>query len=93
MPRPWAEGRRAPRALATVALPPVKNPGLAAVLSFVVCGLGQIYNGQIAKGLLFLAIFAVSIPLMVFGIGWITGGLIWLAGIIDAYATAERLNP
>lgn len=32
--------------------PPVfyKNPGLAAVLSFFFMGLGQIYNGQIAKG-------------------------------------------
>jgi len=29
----------------------VKNPGLAAILSFFICGLGQIYNGQIAKGI------------------------------------------
>jgi TM2 domain-containing membrane protein YozV len=28
----------------------LKNPGLAAVLSFFISGLGQIYNGQIAKG-------------------------------------------
>lgn len=89
--RPW---RRAPRPPAEPqVIQPRKNPGLAAVLSFIVCGLGQIYNGQIGKGLLFLLIFAVSIPLTVFGIGWVTGGLIWLAGIIDAYATAERLNP
>ncbi len=26
---------------------PAKSPGLAAMLSFFFCGLGQIYNGQI----------------------------------------------
>jgi TM2 domain-containing membrane protein YozV len=69
-----------------------KNPGLAAVLSFLLCGLGQVYNGQILKGLLFLFIFGVSIPLAAFGIGWLTGGAMWLAGVFDAYHTAQRLN-
>ncbi|MFH0912475.1 MAG: hypothetical protein V1807_02350 [Patescibacteria group bacterium] len=32
----------------------MKNSGLAAVLSFFVVGLGQIYNGQIGKGIFFL---------------------------------------
>src|SRR4030042_4051108 len=35
----------------------MKNPGLAAVLSFFVVGLGQIYNGQIGKGLLMLVVY------------------------------------
>jgi len=30
---------------------PAKNPGVAAVLSFFFSGLGQIYNGQILKGI------------------------------------------
>ena len=29
----------------------MKNAGIAAVLSFFISGLGQIYNGQIIKGL------------------------------------------
>ncbi|PKK90486.1 MAG: hypothetical protein CVV64_08975 [Candidatus Wallbacteria bacterium HGW-Wallbacteria-1] len=32
----------------------LKNPGLAALLSFLIMGLGQIYNGQLDKGLLLL---------------------------------------
>ena len=31
---------------------PKKNPGLAAVASFFFAGLGQIYNGEILKGVL-----------------------------------------
>ncbi len=33
---------------------PPRSPGLAAVLSFLYCGLGQIYNGQFGKGFLFM---------------------------------------
>ena len=33
-----------------------KNEGLAAVLSFLFFGLGQIYNGQIGKGILFIVV-------------------------------------
>ena len=32
----------------------VRNPGLAVLLSFFLPGLGQIYNGKISKGLLFI---------------------------------------
>ena len=31
-----------------------KNPGLAAIISFFFPGLGQIYNGEIGKGILFI---------------------------------------
>lgn len=41
-----------------------KNPGTAAVLSFVFNGLGQLYNGQIIKGL--VIIFFSSLSLLVF---------------------------
>ena len=32
----------------------MRNPIIAAVLSLIVAGLGQIYNGQITKGVLFI---------------------------------------
>ena len=35
----------------------MKNPGVAAVLSFLWTGLGQIYNGQLVKGLIAAAIY------------------------------------
>ena len=41
-----------------------KSSGVAAILSFFWCGLGQIYNGQIAKGLLFMILYP---PIMWFG--------------------------
>ena len=49
---------------------PAKNPGLAAVLSFFYCGLGQIYNGQIGKGILLL--FA-PIPLVILAVAIFIG--------------------
>ncbi len=55
------------------------HPGLAAVLSFVFNGLGQLYNGQIFKGL--LIIFLSSISMLVLIIGSILIGL-WLLGKI-----------
>jgi hypothetical protein len=41
-----------------------KNPGLAAILSFFWCGLGQIYNGEILKG---VALMIVYTPCVWFG--------------------------
>src|SRR5262245_34821700 len=45
-----------------------KNSGIAAVLSFFFPGAGQIYNGQIGKGLLFLIlhfVFAVACLILI----------------------------
>jgi TM2 domain-containing membrane protein YozV len=68
------------------------SPGIAAVLSFFWCGLGQIYNGQIGKGLAMIAAYAVSWWMMWLIIGFITTPILWIWGIYDAYRTAERRN-
>ena len=34
----------------------MRNPILAAVLSVIVAGLGQIYNGQIGEGIIFITL-------------------------------------
>jgi TM2 domain-containing membrane protein YozV len=70
----------------------MKNPGLAAVLSFFITGLGQIYNGQIAKGVLFIIIQAINVLLMYVVIGFITCPIFWIWGMVDAYRTAEKIN-
>jgi len=55
------------------------QPGISALLSFVVNGLGQIYNGEIKKGL--TLIFLSGFSLLIFIIGaiflffFLTGGL------------------
>ena len=41
-----------------------KNPTVALVLSFLFMGLGQFYNGEIKKGVIFLVSYMVSIVLM-----------------------------
>ena len=69
-----------------------KNPGLAAVLSFFFMGLGQIYNGQIAKGILFIIAYTISIILMALIIGFITTPILFIYGIWDAYKSAEKIN-
>lgn len=70
----------------------MKNPGVAAVLSFFVAGLGQIYNGQIGKGILIIVLYFLSVLLMFVLIGFITTPILWIYGMIDAYKTAERIN-
>jgi TM2 domain-containing membrane protein YozV len=74
--------------------PPVfyKNPGLAAVLSFFYMGLGQIYNGQIAKAIVFIIAYTISWILMLVVIGFITTPIMWVYGIWDAYSSAQKIN-
>lgn len=69
-----------------------RNPGVAAVLSFFVAGLGQIYNGQIWKGLLIMGVQAVNLLLTTVIIGFITGLIVWVWAIFDAYNTAKKHN-
>lgn len=53
------------------------HPGTAAVLSFLFNGLGQIYNGQIRKGL--KVIFFSFLSMLIFIIGSATV-IIWMLG-------------
>lgn len=69
-----------------------KNPGLAAVASFLLSGLGQIYNGEILKGVLLMVIQVINVLLMFVVIGFVTYPLVWVYGIWDAYRSAEKFN-
>jgi len=83
-------GRPRPR---PVPRQPLKNPGLAAVLSFFIPGVGQIYNGQLGKGLIILLVLVpVNIALSLVVVGFFTGFVTWVWGIYDAYRTAEQFN-
>jgi TM2 domain-containing membrane protein YozV len=66
-----------------------KDPGIAAIASFVIPGLGQVYNGQIAKGFI---LGVVVVALVLTGIGLLLAIPIWLWLVYDAYSTAEDLN-
>ena len=69
-----------------------KSAGLAVVLSFFIPGLGQIYNGQIGKGILFIIVGAILAFTMVVLIGFILYPLFWIYNLYDAYSTAEKIN-
>ncbi len=69
-----------------------KNPGIATVLSFFFMGLGQLYNGEIGKGLLFIFLFFISILLTSAFIGFITTPILWIWGMVDANNSAKRIN-
>lgn len=69
-----------------------KNPTTATILSFLVMGLGQIYNGQIGKGILFIVLYAISVALMWVVIGFITTPILWIWGMVDANKSANRIN-
>ena len=69
-----------------------KNPGLAAVLSLLFSGLGQIYNGQIFKGIILTVLQIVNVILMFVLIGFLTYFIVSVYGIYNAYKTAERIN-
>jgi TM2 domain-containing membrane protein YozV len=71
-----------------------KNPLLAAILSLLIPGLGQIYNGEWVKGLIF---FSISVGVAIVSI--LTGGILCCAGWVipvfaayDAYKIAQRIN-
>lgn len=71
---------------------PPKNPALAAILSLLINGLGQVYNGQIGKGILIFVVQLVNAALTLLIIGWILIPIIWIWSIYDAYKVAQRIN-
>ena len=70
----------------------MRNPIIAAVLSLIVAGLGQIYNGQITKGVLFIVAQIINGALLYVAIGFVTMPLVGLWAVIDAYLVARRNN-
>jgi len=69
-----------------------KSPGIAAVLSFLWPGLGQIYNGQFGKGIAFIILSAIAAVLIFVLIGCLLYPAIWIYGMYDAYHEAEKIN-
>lgn len=77
-----------------------RNPLIAAVLSLLAPGLGQIYNGMGALGLLFFLIF-IALPLLWGVSGWLrhfiglavlafSATVFWLFTIVHAFFQARR---
>lgn len=80
-----------------------RNPWIAGLLSLLAVGLGQIYNGQFKKAVLFLFIFVLGYPVWLFvvtslpaplniGVGILVIVLTRLYFVIDAIITARGLG-
>lgn len=66
------------------------NPFVAAVLSAVFPGLGQIYNRELEKGIaVIVASFVAALSALVL-IGFILFPAVWLYAVWDAYTVADR---
>ena len=87
---------------------PLKSTGLAAVLSFLFTGLGQVYVGKIARGIGFIVCGVVIALVMMsmitifissYGAVWIIAVIasivciaVWIFNVIDAYKLANEYN-
>jgi len=79
-----------------------KSPGVATVLSFLYCGLGQIYNGQILRGILYMISYGILIGIAIaylsaslipaFFIFLILCFILWITGMVNANKAAKRIN-
>ncbi|WP_230739776.1 hypothetical protein [Methanooceanicella nereidis] len=69
-----------------------REPILALVLSFLLPGLGQIYNGDTNRGILFVigTLMAWLLTSVCIGIFIFLG--LWVYAMYDAYLTAEKIN-
>lgn len=68
-----------------------KSPGLAAVLSFLISGLGQIYVGRIGRGIAIL-LGGIVIAAISFFLLFIPMIIYWIWNIYDAYKLAKQYN-
>jgi TM2 domain-containing membrane protein YozV len=64
---------------------PPKNPGTAAVLSLIIPGVGQFYNGDFWRGIFWL----ILTPGMWIGTGGLFG---WVCHVIAAITAYRRAN-
>ena len=74
---------------------PPKSPAAAGILSAVLPGAGQLYNGQASKALLFFVVFAGLISIMPHGphpfVPLAFAGF-WFFQLIEAVQTAKAIN-
>ncbi|MFQ6126761.1 MAG: zinc-ribbon domain-containing protein [Candidatus Heimdallarchaeota archaeon] len=69
-----------------------KSPGVAAVLSLLWTGVGQIYVGKAGRGIVFMIIAFFCFLSLFLLIGIILVPIWWIYGIYDAYNLAKTHN-
>jgi TM2 domain-containing membrane protein YozV len=66
-----------------------RNPGTAAVLSLLIPGLGQLYNGKILRAILWFLVAAANTAVWVFSLGTL-GWIIHALSAWGAYSYAKK---
>ena len=84
-PDPRMRGGAPPATVSTTQIVTGKSPVLATILSLLIVGVGQFYNGDVKKGVTMLVVGLVA-GAATAGIGWLGVG-IWSA--VDAYRVAS----
>ncbi len=64
-----------------------RRVAMAVLFSFLIPGLGQIYNEDFAKGMFFIVGSVAGF--FFFGLGYL---VLWLAAILDAYVRARMIS-
>ena len=70
----------------------MRSPLVAAVLSLIFSGLGQIYNGEITKGVVFIVVQLINAALTTVLVGFVLMPIVGLWAMLDAYLVARRNN-
>lgn len=66
------------------------NPFVAAVLSVLLPGLGQLYNRELQKGIAVLVAGLIALASVAAVVGIVLYPAVWLYAVWDAYVVAER---
>jgi len=65
----------------------ILEPDLIAFMSLIIPGLGQNYTGRYLRGIIFTAGVAAGLAFFI-----IPGIVLWIAGTLDAYRMAQKIN-
>ena len=69
-----------------------KDPAIAVVCSFLVCGLGHVYVGEYAKGFVLMGVYGLAWLLTSVLIGFLLVPVIWIYGLWSAHQAAVQHN-
>src|SRR5512140_1870372 len=69
---------------------PRRTPGLALLLSLIWPGAGQVYNGQVRKGVVLIVLYAMSLLLAsTSAMGFVPMAILLVYGAVNAYHVAQ----
>jgi TM2 domain-containing membrane protein YozV len=72
----------------------MKKPWLAALLSFIIAGLGQFYVGRLWRGLFFFTVELLTAGFFEvnYAVGMVLNMFVSIAAAVDAYHLAKKIN-